>query len=517
MNQRTFEDYVMFCNSTGNQTVNLIPAIQFRIPEVIIFSTDYTEKKELTKRLRNILTDKNIKTTSIHINLEDEKQPIALLEQFLSVAKSHAKIVWNVSGGQKIPTIALQTAFQRRISTGFNEDVLLYLEATPPETWYYDKDYKPYKVRTSASVELKDILYLYGYDLYEESNDKTLKLYPFPAEDVEDRLEIGRKALRYYKENDLFREIFFRWMKSDEPQIKNKEDIKELIKDTLNEIKPNIAEFKLKKPGYENLENRIKDIMRKIETEDDRKIIGAVKKLRIIQSPEEIYNDYWNSIKSGIISKTLNKIEFNEVKLIQRDVNKKIINEIEKQIKDIGGDIEIDDNATVLCKKHIKNFSSLKKGNGFLFEWMVAAYLYDEVNKDNCLKDYISQIHCGVETNMIGFEKKDAEMDIVVTTKFGTLIIFELKTYDFSGDTARAKEDTTYKKSGPYGKAIIIGPLLKSMVKHVNDVREYPSYIEGPIRSQQDTAEQNGIEYWYLDEIPLKLKQKLFCNKGFNA
>lgn len=511
MSSMQFSDYVMFCNSTGNQTVNLIPAMQFKIPKTTIFSTAYTEEKGLTMRLIQLLKDKKIEASSEPIDTKEEKNPIALIDKFLLNAKKHEKIIWNVSGGQKIPTIAMQTAFQRRIDAGFKEDILLYVEANPPETWYYDNLYNANCIRTNADITMEDILFLYGYEIYSDPNDKMFEIYPSPSKEALKNIETGRKALKYYMENDYFREAFFRWMKSDEPEIKNKNDIVELVKSTLNEAKPNVKDIKLKKTGYEDLEKSVTDIVKKMPTSDAAEIQKAAKRLKIIAAPEEIFNDYWNSIKREIIENTIRKINFNEIKLLQRETSQNVISSLKKQIEDIGGIVAVYEN-NFLYKKDISQFSSLKKGNGFLFEWMIAAYLYDEVQNNDCLKEHISQIHWSVKTKRVDSEKKDAELDLIITTKFGTFLTIELKTYDFSGDTAKAKEGATLKKSGPYGRAVIVGPLLRSMVKR-NDKgkKEYPAYIDGPVRSQQETAEQNGIEYWYLDELPEKVKQKIFC------
>ncbi|GEM_PF-1285684 len=504
-----FTKHVMFCNSTGNQTINLIPALQFNIPEIIIYSTDHTEKTGLSERLLNVIKNRRIKTSVVILSNEEEKNPLSLIDKLLFHAKKYEKIIWNISGGQKIPTIALQTAFQRRINAGFKEDILLYLEAKPPETWYYDSSFKSHKVRTKADTNLKEILFLYGYDLYEDKNEKMLEIYPSISNDAKEKLEVGRKALNYYIENDYFREAFFNWMKPYEPDIKNKNDIRELIRYTLNQIKPKVNDIKLKKAGYEKLEETIGHIIKDLHTTDINSLKEGARKLKIISKPEELFNDYWNGIKGKTIEKTIEKIDFDEIKLLRRDVDKQTINNLKIQIEDIGG-VFNDKIGDIIYKKDIYHFSALRKGNGFLYEWMVAAYLFDIVNEDECLKQYIGQIHWSVKTKPFNSQKHDAELDLVITTKFGTLITIELKTYDFSGDTAKAKEGTTFKKSGPYGKAVIVGPLLKSIVKH--NYEDYPYYIDGTVRSQQETAERNGIEYWYLDDIPSKIKQKMFCN-----
>ncbi|MCX7914560.1 MAG: hypothetical protein N2511_08250, partial [Thermodesulfovibrionales bacterium] len=490
-------------------TVNFLPAVQFNIPHAVILSTNYTETKGLTQRLKEILQKRDIKVTIFSLDINEEKNPLLLLDKLLPFAKNYERIIWNISGGQKIPTIALQTAFQRRIKAGFKDDILLYLEANPPETWYYDSAFNPQKVQTKANINLKEILYLYGFDLYEDETEKTIQIYPKPSGDTIKKLDIGRKALKYYMADDHFREVFFNWMKPYEPEISCKSDIEELIRNSLNQLKPLVNEIRIKKAGYENLEKRIDDVIKSLNYLDMNKLKTNINKLKLITKPEQIFNDYWDSIKREVIHRTIEKIPFAPVKLLQRDVNSQITEKVVKQIQDIGGIVK-DHKGDTLHKADVEHFSALKKGNGFLFEWMVASLVYDTITNDPLLKESVSQIHLGVKTKPINSPKHDSELDLVITTKFGTLITFELKTYSFSGETAKAKEGTTYKKSGPYGRAIIIGPLLKAMVmQNVDNTKNYPYYIDGVIRSQQETAERNGIEYWYLDDIETKLVKVL--------
>lgn len=504
-----FLEHIMFCNSTGIQTVNLLPILQFGCKKSVIMSTQHTEQSGSTKRLLDIMQKNNIASEVIIIDKNEEKNLNDLSNKLIQAAKGYSNIVWNISGGQKIPASAMLTAFQRRISAGFEYDVVTYTEAKPPEIWFFGADYKSHKVRTSAFISLQDILYLSGFETLKDED----KLYPDPSNDVRKKIEIGKKSLEYFKNNELFREAFFNHMKPLEPSIRSKADIKDLLKKMLNDVKPNINKLHISKCGYENLEQKIAQIFSNLEfvntKEELKKLIAP---LKLIQRPSEIYDDYWNAIKKAVIDKTLNSIKYNEVKLISADNNKQEIKQLIKQIQRIGGKSLYE--SGLLYKKHIPVFSSFKS-NGILFEWMVAASILKEIERDNRLKESISEIYHSVKTRKLNSnEKHDAEHDIVVVTKFGTLIIIELKTYEFSGDLVQAQEGLAYKKSGPYGTAMIIGPLLSNMVKiNKNGSKEFPYYIDGPIKSQEDTARQNNIDYYYLDKISDMLKKKLFVEK----
>jgi hypothetical protein len=143
---------------------------------------------------------------------------------------------------------------------------------------------------------------------------------------------------------------------------------------------------------------------------------------------------------------------------------------------------------------------------------MVAAAVLRAVESNQALKEAVAEIHlqCLTRSASDPTAKHDAELDVVITTRFGTLIILEVKTYDFSGDTAKGKDHSAYKKSGPYGKAIMVGPLIRAMLSQDSNGKElYPHYIDGKIQAQKNTAEQNGIRYSYLDEIGRLLEKEL--------
>lgn len=506
MDNKDFLKHIMFCNSTGNQTVNLLPILQLQCKQSVIISTRLTEENGSTQRLRKILEQNNIKSETIPIDENEEKNLNDLTNKIINKAKTYAKIVWNISGGQKIPAASMLNAFQRRIIAGFEHDVVAYTEATPPEIWFFGADYKSRKMRTTVFISLENILYLSNF---ETLNDED-QLYPNPSNEVRAKIETGNKALEYFKDNELFREAFFNHMKPSEPSVHSMADIKELVKKVLNEVKPYTNELHISKAGYENLEQKIEQIFSGLgQAGNKTELERLITPLKLIQKPSEIYNDYWNGIKRAVIDKTLNSIECDEVRLISAAANKQQIEPLIKQIQSIGG--ESLHEYGILYKKHIPVFSSFRS-NGILFEWMVAAAILEEIEKDKRLKDSISEIYHSIKTRKLNSnERHDAEHDIVVATKFGTLIVLELKTYEFSGDLAQAQEGLAYKKSGPYGTAIIIGPLLLSMFKEKRKGhKEFPYYIDGPVKAQEDTARQNNTDYYYLDKILDMLKKKLF-------
>jgi hypothetical protein len=501
-----FENHVMLCNSTGNQAINLIPAVQFKCKQTLIISTSFAQNQGFTDRLIKVFNDYGIASEIEGIGDLEEKNLSVLTSRLEKITKKYPQILWNISGGQKIPSAAMLIAFQQRTSSGFDEDCVAYTEATPPEIWYFGRDYKSKKEKTSVFISLKEILYLSGYEPMGDED----RLYPDPSDKVKDEIDIGRKAFAYFKDDEFFREAFFNHMKPSKSNVNTRAEIEDLLKEALNAVKPKLSDIRVAYvKGYENLEREINNIFSNLDKVKNKKELEQlIKPLKIIQKPSVLYEDYWNGIKKLAITDVLKKIEFNEVKLIKSDINKIPIQQLIEQIKNIGGEIQQDDSVP-LCKRHILHFSKFRS-NGFLFEWMVAAAILEGIEKSEVIKNSVSEVYHSVKTKNLNSDKQDAEHDIVIVTKFGTLIIIELKTYEFSGDLAQAQEGLAYKKSGPYGKAMIVGPLFSYMVKRKeNGQKDIPDYIEGPIKAQQETAMQNGIEYYYLDQLPDMLRKKL--------
>lgn len=506
MSHIQFPDHVMFCNSTGNQTVNLIPAIQLGCRQIVLFSTPLAEGKGWTTRLEFIAEKYDIKCIVERVSKEEEKNLNILTDRLIQCAKEFSQVVWNISGGQKIPSASMLSAFQKRAAAGFNKDYVAYVEGSPPQIWYFSHDYQSKSERTSVPLSLHDLLHLSGFETIKDEDT----LYPYPTKEVSQKIETGKKAFEYFRDSEIFREAFFGYMKPSVASIRTKQEVEDLLKNSLNSVKPAIGELRVTKEGYKNLEQQITKVFSQLNNSFSNKeaLLRIIKPLKIIQKPSELYEDYWQSIKKSAIEQVLESIESDAVRLIATPLNNQQTQQLIEQIKSIGGQSEY--TAGELYKKHISAFSSLKR-NGYLFEWMVAAAIIEEIEKDKRLKDSVSQVYHSVKTKKIASkEKPDAEHDIVIVTKFGTLIIIELKTYEFSGDIAQAQEGLAYKKSGPYGSAMIIGPLFTSMVKiNKNGSKEFPHYIEGPTKTQEDTAKQNDIEYYCLDKIPDMLRRKL--------
>ena len=416
MSKVQYPDHVMFCNSTGNQSINLIPAMQLGLKKAVLLSTSTATK--WTERLKSIMEKYNLQTEVVTIDNKEEKSPNIFIHKVLNISKNYTSVLWNISGGQKIPTVALYSCFQARIANNHN-DVLAYVEGNAPAIWYYEKDLNPHSIRSNVALTLDDLLHLSG-----SKSCADIELYPSPTPETASKLSVGAKALELYKSNDYFREAFFSLMSALDDY-----NLKDQIKASLNLIKPNISEIRVKKQGYQDLETSINETMRAIVNSNNLQEAKAlIKKLLLIQKPQEIYNEYWNSIKRECIKMTIKRLYSYEQPLFKRDISKKDRQEFISAVVAIGGSVK---NQSETLHKGDITFSSIGK-NSDLFEWMVAAAVIEAVNKNHDIANSISQVHCNVKTQLIDGDcsKNDAEIDVLITTRFGTFIVLEAKTYD---------------------------------------------------------------------------------------
>lgn len=492
-----FNKYQIFCFSTGNQTVNFLPAKQLNIPKVIVATTE----KEKGENLKKVFKSHKISSNFFSIgNFSDIHE---LKKEFLKETKDIESILWNITGGQKYHTLAMYEAFLER-TTNKHNDLILYFEANNTKFYIYDRHKKVIEITADTYISLDDIFTLYNTNAFEKK-----EIFPEPDTLTRKYLDVGKKALDYYENDETFRKVFFAVMKPNPIIDEIKGGLEKQIRKFLNSIKPNVQDLRIKKAGYEDLEQKIGDLFKKLENiKNIYNIKELVHPLTLITNPQEIYDEYWNDLKRMLIDEINKKIDEKNYPLLDAPLSKEKIGKLKEQIESLGGKMA-DELTNTLRRSDLINFSMFDR-NGYLFEWMVASKILDIIKTKKEFKNKISQIHLGVKTKPLKENaQQDAELDIVITTRFGTTLVFEAKTYDFSGETIEGKENQTLKKSSPYSKTIIVGPLLKSLEINNGGKDKYPSYFDGKIIEQRSNAEKHNITYACLDELNIVLEKNL--------
>lgn len=321
-----FNNYHMFCFSTGNQTVNFLPAKQLNIPKVIVATTE-KEKGENLKRVFNAH-----KIASKFFSIGNFSDIHELKKGFLKETRSIENILWNITGGQKYHTLAMYEAFLERIENKHN-DLILYFEANNTKFYIYDSHKKVIEITADTYISLDDIFTLYNTNAF-----KKMELFPEPDTLTKMYLDVGKKALDYYENDETFRKIFFAVMRPNPLIDEIKGGLEKQIRNLLNGLKPKLSDLKIMRAGYENFEHNINKIFRRLKNcQSPYEMRETFQSLYLITNPQEIYNEYWNAIKRAIIDELNKKIDEKNYPLVSEPLSIERIDTLKKQIESLGG------------------------------------------------------------------------------------------------------------------------------------------------------------------------------------
>lgn len=486
---------IMIVMSTGNQTVNLIPIIQMKFKKVIILSTSFAEKN-LTKNMEKVLNERGITPEIIRIEKDIENNIYKIKKKLEEIIKSYLnkKIIFNITGGQKNYSMAAYSIME---SNTILDIQLLYIDANTKKIILTNNNNESNEEKINSNLELEEILNLYNF----RTNNKKKEIN---LNEMSNEVKNAGKVLKYYYENDLFREIFIR--SSDRKDIFNNNGLDKIIKKAITSITPILQEVEIKSERYRELQNDIKYIVKNYK----QKKIDTDRLIRI-ENKEKLFNEYWIEMKKIIIKKVKEEMQkenkdWNDFRIYDNLLTKEKKIELTNIFKDINGELRLEKHQNCIKKKDIE-FSKLKN-IGFLFEDMVTFELQKIINDNPNLKSKIYKMYSSVETirNDIDSNENEAEYDIIIVTKYGTLLILEIKAGHYIGDTAKSKAYGAIKKSGPYGRTAIIGPIIDKLTKSNNELLDF---VPGAIKSHKIIAENTGINYIQIDKLKEYLEKNL--------
>lgn len=174
-------------------------------------------------------------------------------------------------------------------------------------------------------------------------------------------------------------------------------------------------------------------------------------------------------------------------------------------INRVFADVEINDNDLECLKKRNKNYF------GYLLEEMVKTDLLKVIDEDQVLKDNIVGVYHSVKLELKKHknivysateQNKFCELDFVILTKYGQVIVIECKSGGMSGDTSKAKQYSTYILGSIYGEPILITPLTKTDLinKSIKDLTCYDAL---------KSANRSDLHICYIDSLADDLKEIL--------
>ncbi len=478
----------MIIMSTGNQTVNIIPAMQLNIKVIIILTTNFMKKD--TEYLIDVLKKYNfiVKQEEVENDVEHDPIKIENLIKVVIIKNKLTSVYININGGQKYYPMGAYG-----ILKDYKQDViikLVYMDIHTRNILITNQNLlQEEPILTESKLLLNDILKLYGYEIKKNGRSEKIKI------DSDNIVSQNiKKIINYYLTNDLFREIFIR--SSDRKNNLDEKILAERIKKFLSYYKPDLNNMQLTDIGYESLEMDIQSLSHpKLSNYDVNKILNR------ISNKSEIFNKYWNCVKKSIIDYVLTEAHLNDPDINNFQIYDGIINlEMQKEINsifsDIGGSVTFSYPDKGVFKKDIK----FQEKIGDTFEEMVLYEVLSVIKSNIEIRNKIFEIYKNVETVKLGMNTKlnESEYDIVIVTTYGTLIILEMKAGYFDSDTITSKDYGAYKKSGTYGKSALIGPIIDKLKKDDGTLFDFVPFA---IKAHENKAKLNSIEYVQFDKI----------------
>jgi len=515
-----FSEKIMFCCSTNHQAVNLIPALKENVSKMVLFSTGTAKK--WTENLKKVLADRHIelsKDDDVHIDAKCEqnvKELVSKINEYVEKYKDY-EILLNIGGGQKLFTLAFSEVF---INSKQGNIRIVYSEAQNHKLYSVKKDLdQSHDEEYKVDLSLEEILKSYGYKLYDDSdsdNSSNMKITPDVKAVLNEKKYVqANKSSENLKNDRLYQEIFYQMMMT-------------------NEVDETIS--------YDDLINgdKFSKIVARYKPSTDPKkynwINGALKKLRSIAESAEKITKFMKKDPATNIEDLTAKIEA-ETKNIQDNAEKVIdknrvsqdltmyCNDLADVLKNnfklrhtvlvdrpFSGDEKEKIKAMFKCADFDEDSRlktcSLPEKNGAFFEKMVTTEVC-KLKDDPEVWQNIHEIWLNVKTAIGQDKKNDAEHDIVIVTKFGTLIILEVKSAVFDNKIAKGQERDVLKKSGPYGMSVIVGPLLSEMLDIEEDRKKKYPFVADAFFRQAEKVKNAKMKYWCFDQIVKELKEAL--------
>lgn len=142
---------------------------------------------------------------------------------------------------------------------------------------------------------------------------------------------------------------------------------------------------------------------------------------------------------------------------------------------------------------------------GTIFEKIVGYKLLNII-KENDLNVVDMRLNCKINFNDEEHDNSIVdEIDIIMLTNVGKLIMFECKSGGMSGDNAKSHRHTTYRLSGVFGTPIFLSPLLKEEYTHLDDIKKDQLIYKS--KSAYKSAIRAELEMWGFDEIESKFEE----------
>lgn len=229
-----------------------------------------------------------------------------------------------------------------------------------------------------------------------------------------------------------------------------------------------------------NEQNNIKRLYKNLER--------TLESLEELELDNSLYRNYMNQFKKIYRDEIDSPFEYKE----KENQVKELLKVVNLNTKVLEGEFGEEKNPSI----------------GGLFEKLVLSKVLKSIEGNDELKKNIKEIYTTVKTvkneGDITKNSFESEYDVVLVTTKGTLLILEVKSGKYDGDTVKGKEYGAISKSGPYGRSAIVGPLINRFIdKNGNSKVEY---VSSTIINHENVCQNTGIKYIRFDNIEESIK-----------
>ncbi|NPV37747.1 hypothetical protein BREVNS_1744 [Brevinematales bacterium NS] len=496
----------MLCFSTQNQVVNLVPALLLGVNNLLVLSTERATREGWTENLKAVSEKRNIHTTIFELGNVPETDIFAIVRFIQERMVSDTSFFVNISGGQKPMALALYEYFKQSEKA----EALVYMEGNQKKIEIYRKNGEKEEMPIKTHLELEEILSLYGYELKESPQE--LKIGASVCEQKIKHLDMALKMAEYYKTKELFQRLFLESMFR--PSMVVERVTTDRIQKAIDKLKPELDQLGIAgDTGFGRYDTKMREMKKYIDTAKRKNDWREFQRLaELYYDIPRMYKEYWNVLKKKMAeyveaeSRHIQENgEYNGPIIDKRGIEEEKYRVLESWLTSCGGhfkNVEKKDGRYLIRSSNVIYFDRI----GIAFEKMVVSEVVRILQEKSDLRERVCGLFYSVKTRKKGCtvsDKHDAEYDLVIVTSYGTLLLVEMKSGEFETDTARGKEHGAYQKSGPYGKSVIVGPMLSFL-----EGKEY-HWVSQTIRDQKVKCEQAGLDYCYFDKIEEYLERKL--------
>lgn len=500
------ENKAMLCFSTQNQVVNLVPALLLGVNNLLVLSTERATREGWTENLKAVSEKRNIHTTIFELENVPETDVFAIVRFIQERMVSDTSFFVNISGGQKPMSLALYEFFKQ----SERAEALIYMEGNQKKIEIYHKNGAREEKPIKTHLGLEEILHLYGYELKETPQE--LKIGTSVQQQKIEHLDMALKMAEYYKTKELFQRLFLESMFR--PSMVVERVTRENIQKAIDKLKPELDQLGIRNDtGFGRYDAKMKEMKKYMETAKKKNDWRDFQKLaEMYYDIPTLYEQYWIAVKKKMVEYVMEESryilesgEYNGPIIEKMGIEENQYRHLESLLKDCGGyfnNKEQKDNRYLIRPSYVIYFDRI----GIAFEKMVVSEVMRILQEREDLRERVCGVFYSVKTRKKGIQvsdRHDAEYDLVIVTRYGTLLLVEMKSGEFETDTARGKEHGAYQKSGPYGKSVIVGPMLSFL-----EGKEY-HWVSRTIRDQKVKCEQAGLDYCYFDKIEEYLERKL--------